>query len=78
MGGQETGVNEYPMMAGLVDVSNDQPLLYCGATIIARNYAVSAAHCVTDRDITKLGLVVGEHDTTTGMILLLIMKHSDL
>lgn len=60
MGGQETGVNEYPMMAGLIEYI--RPLVYCGATIIARNYAVSAAHCVTNRDIDDLGLLVGDHN----------------
>ncbi|KMQ86525.1 venom serine protease, partial [Lasius niger] len=65
VGGNETGVNEYPMMCGLVDSTNKE--LYCGCTIISHQYVVTAAHCVSpeERDITKIGVVVGEHDTTT-------------
>lgn len=48
------------MMAGLIE--SGRSVVYCGATIIARNYAVSAAHCVTNRNIEDLGLLVGDHD----------------
>jgi secreted trypsin-like serine protease len=65
VGGRETGVNEYPMMAGLVDFNNKW--IYCGATVIARRYTLSAAHCVEQRNIIEIGVVVGEHDVTTGM-----------
>ncbi|KAH0949026.1 hypothetical protein HN011_009426 [Eciton burchellii] len=64
VGGEETGVNEYPMMAGIVD--SEERLLFCGATIISQKYVVTAAHCLDSRDIRELGIVVGEHDVTTG------------
>ncbi|KAG4065350.1 hypothetical protein HA402_012295 [Bradysia odoriphaga] len=64
VGGVETGVNEYPMMAGLVDTQIRE--LYCGATIISSQYVITAAHCVENKDITKIAVVVGEHDVTRG------------
>ncbi|KAM0726093.1 Venom serine protease 34 [Formica fusca] len=64
VGGNETGVNEYPMMCGLVDTTNR--LIYCGCTIISHHCVVTAAHCIEDRDTAKIGVVVGEHDVTTG------------
>lgn len=52
------------MMAGLIE----QPIIaiFCGATIIARSYAISAAHCLTNRNISNLGLLVGDQDYATG------------
>nr|XP_012226054.1 PREDICTED: venom serine protease-like isoform X1 [Linepithema humile] len=64
VGGEETGVNEYPMMAGLVDSENR--VIYCGATIISKSHVVTAAHCVENRDMNKVGILVGEHDVTIG------------
>ncbi|XP_014477083.1 PREDICTED: venom serine protease-like [Dinoponera quadriceps] len=64
VGGEETGINEYPMMAGLVDSGKRE--LYCGATIISENYVVTAAHCVEEKNLSKIGVLVGDHDVTTG------------
>jgi secreted trypsin-like serine protease len=52
------------MMAGIVD--SEERLLFCGATIISHKYVVTAAHCLDSRDVRELGIVVGEHDVTTG------------
>ncbi|XP_076243634.1 venom serine protease 34-like [Calliopsis andreniformis] len=64
VGGKETGVNEYPMMCGLVDSVLRE--IYCGCTIISPTYVVTAAHCFGERSIDILGVVVGEHDPSTG------------
>ncbi|XP_029669317.1 venom serine protease 34-like [Formica exsecta] len=64
VGGTETGINEYPMMCGLVDSTNK--LIYCGCTIISQQYILTAAHCIEDRNINTIGIIVGEHDITTG------------
>ncbi|XP_026480617.1 venom serine protease 34-like [Ctenocephalides felis] len=64
VGGVETGINEYPMMAGLIDYTNK--IVYCGATIISNRYLVTAAHCVINRIPSGLGVLVGDHDISTG------------
>ncbi|XP_045472090.1 venom serine protease 34-like [Harmonia axyridis] len=64
VGGQETGVNEYPFMSALVDTELDT--LYCGASIISERYALTAAHCVVHKKVENIVLLVGEHNVTTG------------
>ncbi|XP_029036053.2 venom serine protease 34-like isoform X1 [Osmia bicornis bicornis] len=64
VGGVNAGVNEFPMMAGLVDSVNR--IVFCGCTIISNRYVVTAAHCVDTRDYRELGILVGDHDLSTG------------
>lgn len=54
-------------MAALINVVLKD--LYCGSSIIAAKYAVTAAHCV--RPVDQTGLLVGDHDISTGKILVL-------
>uniref|UniRef100_A0A6B2EI46 Putative trypsin n=1 Tax=Phlebotomus kandelakii TaxID=1109342 RepID=A0A6B2EI46_9DIPT len=64
VGGTEAGVNEFPMMAGLVDSRIGRVI--CGATIISNRHALTAAHCTRNVPVTRAGLLIGEHDVTTG------------
>ncbi|XP_072766735.1 venom serine protease 34-like [Anoplolepis gracilipes] len=64
VGGKETGINEYPMMCGLVD--STMKMIYCGCTIISQQYVLTAAHCVENRNINTIGVIVGEHDVSRG------------
>ncbi|XP_018398771.1 PREDICTED: venom serine protease 34-like [Cyphomyrmex costatus] len=64
VGGMETGVNEYPMMAGLVDLFEKD--VFCGATIISKKHVLTAAHCLIDTDPSTVNILVGDHDLTTG------------
>lgn len=63
VGGAETGVNEYPMMVGIVDALIRQ--VFCGGTIVSSHHILTAAHCVTNRQIGNLGVLIGDHDLTT-------------
>lgn len=51
-------------MAGIVEfIISD---LICGAAIIAKNYALTAAHCVFNKQATAIGLLVGDHNIKSG------------
>ncbi|CAD6234362.1 GSCOCT00001853001.2-RA-CDS [Cotesia congregata] len=63
VGGTSTGVNEYPMMAGLVDALGR--IVFCGSTIINTQQVLTAAHCVNSRSAYNIGVLIGEHDIST-------------
>lgn len=73
VGGEETGINEYPMMCGFIDpIDLDQSFenriklnIFCGCTIISNRYVVTAVHCLEGRSTSDTAVVVGEHDVTT-------------
>ncbi|XP_066142745.1 venom serine protease 34-like isoform X2 [Euwallacea fornicatus] len=64
VGGHDTLVNEYPAMAGVVRI--DIGGIFCGGTIISRNYVLTAAHCVVNQDVNNYRVLVGDHDTSIG------------
>ncbi|KAJ8710844.1 hypothetical protein PYW08_009359 [Mythimna loreyi] len=64
VGGQETGINEFTMMAPLVDRRITQ--IKCGGVILTRRHVMSAAHCVYNQNVNNFAVLVGEHDITTG------------
>lgn len=57
-------VNEFPMTAGLVAIHTR--IIFCGATIIDKSFAITAAHCVVNRNVNNWGLLVGDHNYKTG------------
>jgi secreted trypsin-like serine protease len=64
VGGNETGINEFPMMAGLYSL--DVRMISCGASIISQRHVLTAAHCLTTLSRSTTGVLVGEHDISTG------------
>jgi len=63
VGGQETGVHEYPWQVALTGKSSNRP--YCGGSIIADSWIVTAAHCVSRNTASNSDVVIGEHDWTS-------------
>nr|AXY94763.1 trypsin-like proteinase T2a precursor [Galleria mellonella] len=64
VGGEETAVNEYPMMVALVHSRTAE--MECGGVIIDKRYVLTAAHCLDGQQISNLAVVVGEHNVDTG------------
>ncbi|CAK9830266.1 Venom serine protease 34 [Anthophora retusa] len=64
VGGTNTGVNEFPMMAGVVDSINRN--VFCGSTIVSIRYVVTAGHCIQGKPVNQLGVLVGDYDLNTG------------
>lgn len=52
------------MMAG-IRFSDFGEAIKCGAVIIDRKYVLTAAHCVENKKLDELTVVVGEHNVTT-------------
>uniref|UniRef100_A0A6P7FK98 Venom serine protease-like isoform X1 n=1 Tax=Diabrotica virgifera virgifera TaxID=50390 RepID=A0A6P7FK98_DIAVI len=65
VGGENTLVNEYPSMAGLVDVENQE--IICGGSIISNRYILTAAHCMRNIPFRTMAILVGDWNITTGM-----------
>jgi len=67
VGGVETGINEYPWMAGLV-LTRESTQIRCGASLVASQFVVTAAHCVGPPILPavllpgEIFVVLGEHD----------------
>ncbi|XP_058462888.1 venom serine protease-like [Malaya genurostris] len=62
--GVQTMVNEFPMMAALIDVKTRTVM--CGAVIISDFHALTAAHCLVHRTVDDTVLLLGDHNLTTG------------
>uniref|UniRef100_A0A1B0CKV0 Trypsin-like serine protease n=1 Tax=Lutzomyia longipalpis TaxID=7200 RepID=A0A1B0CKV0_LUTLO len=64
VGGVNAGVNEFPMVAALIDLSTRKP--FCGATLISNWRAITAQHCLLNQGPGNVGLLVGDYDLSTG------------
>lgn len=58
--GINTGVNEFPHMAGLVDKNSQS--VFCGGTLISDKYVLTAASCLAARKVSDVVILVGDHD----------------
>uniref|UniRef100_A0A182N9T6 Peptidase S1 domain-containing protein n=1 Tax=Anopheles dirus TaxID=7168 RepID=A0A182N9T6_9DIPT len=57
VGGSETSAHQFPWLAGLFR----QGKLYCGASVVSRNFLVTAAHCVNSFEPSEIRVYLGGH-----------------
>ncbi|XP_061384880.1 trypsin-1-like isoform X2 [Danaus plexippus] len=60
VGGMPAGVNRYPWMARLVYDGQ----FHCGASLLTKEYVLTAAHCVRKLKRSKIRVILGDHDQT--------------
>ena len=68
VGGGEATPGAYPFMAALVDhgASNAHNGQFCGGSVIAEMYVMTAAHCVRGSSASDIDVVIGRHDLSGG------------
>lgn len=64
VGGEEAAPGAYPFMTALVSSSSTDAYLgqYCGASVVAATWVMTAAHCVERTSPSAVDLVIGRHD----------------
>jgi secreted trypsin-like serine protease len=60
IGGGQSLSSDYPWMVSLKHVSTDSH--FCGASLVATNWIISAAHCYEGETLDSFVAVVGEYD----------------
>ncbi|KAL4721682.1 hypothetical protein ACJJTC_011797, partial [Scirpophaga incertulas] len=60
VGGIPAGVNRYPWMARIVYDGQ----FHCGASLLTKEYVLTAAHCVRKLKRSKIRVILGDHDQT--------------
>jgi len=63
IGGNDARPSDYPWMASLQVKESDAN--FCGGTLIAEKWVLSAAHCFNSRHYQNVDVVIGEHDLST-------------
>jgi secreted trypsin-like serine protease len=63
VGGTASAEGAHPFMASLQDGSG---FAFCGGSVIASRFVLTAAHCVEDGDASGLSVVVGTNDIGDG------------
>lgn len=76
VGGQETKMNEYPMMVGIIE--NAIESIHCGGVIIATRYVMTAAHCVNSyrNNPGALSVTAGDHYIDDSKLFILLIYNT--
>ncbi|XP_013139666.1 PREDICTED: venom serine protease 34-like [Papilio polytes] len=60
VGGSPAAANRYPWMARIVYDGQ----FHCGASLLTKDYVLTAAHCVRKLKRSKIRVILGDHDQT--------------
>lgn len=60
MNGDSIDIEQMPFVCGLIDLS--LKTVFCECTIISSNFVVTVAHCLVNRTISNVGVIVGTTD----------------
>ncbi|KAJ0177721.1 hypothetical protein K1T71_006594 [Dendrolimus kikuchii] len=60
VGGVPAGINEFPWLARIVYDGQ----FHCGASVLTKEYVVTAAHCVRKLKRSRIRVILGDHDQT--------------
>ncbi|XP_053605582.1 trypsin-1-like isoform X2 [Plodia interpunctella] len=60
VGGMPASLNRYPWMARIVYDGQ----FHCGASLLTKDYVLTAAHCVRKLKRSKIKVILGDHDQT--------------
>ncbi|KAF6200257.1 hypothetical protein GE061_006560 [Apolygus lucorum] len=63
VGGRQTLVNEYPLIAALVNKGRN--FIFCGGTIITERHVLTAAHCKPKNPLQAVSVVLAEHQISS-------------
>ncbi len=77
IGGSPAGTTDWPWMAGILYNKNNATQVFCGASLIAKDWVLTAGHCVYDEAPEDLAIIInrpnlfsteGEHLTVEKIV----------
>lgn len=67
VGGEVTGIDEFPWTALLEYKKGDAKVFACGGSLIDNQHVITAAHCTVEKEATLTGVRLGEWNISSPM-----------
>lgn len=64
-GGENIEVEQIPYVGALKDIEHNT--VFCGCTIISQSLVLTAAHCLSNRTINSVQVIVGTNDLSNSL-----------